>query len=156
MDEKLYIGIDPGVKTGWAVYDPLRVKDRIIEICTKDFMQVLSIVHGIKKGFHWISRDYRPTFYIENPGLNKPTFPRNVSRKAMEKISRNVGANSREAELLIGGIRDYGFTVIECRPKKNKLSRGKMKAKEFQRLTGYEGRTSQHGRDAALLVWGQP
>lgn len=155
MDEKLYIGIDPGVKTGWAVYDPWRKK--MVEVCTKSFLSTLVAVNEIEVGVHeTIDEDCEVTFFIENPGLNKPTFPRNANRKAMERISRNVGANCREAELLIGCIREYGFKVIECRPKKNKLSRGKMKMKEFQRLTGYEGRTSQHGRDAALLVWGQP
>jgi hypothetical protein len=31
----------------------------------------------------------------------------------------------------------------------------KWDADTFRRLTGYSGRTSNHARDAALLVWGR-
>lgn len=154
MDNKIYVGIDPGVKTGWAIYSSSRRK--LIDVRTKSFLQVLVAANEIEVGVHEIiDEDDEVIFCIESPGLNKPTFPRNVNRRVIERISRNVGANCREAELLISCIGEYGFRVIKCRPKRNKLSRGKMKAKEFQRLTGYEGRTSQHGRDAALLVWGR-
>jgi hypothetical protein len=30
----------------------------------------------------------------------------------------------------------------------------KMKAEYFRQLTGYKGKTSEHGRDAAMLVYG--
>ena len=35
-----------------------------------------------------------------------------------------------------------------------RLAGAKLDAAAFKRLTSWQGRTSEHGRDAAMLVWG--
>ena len=45
---------------------------------------------------------------------------------------------------------DYVLVSPQSQRKLNKMSAGKFKA-----MTGWQGRTNEHGRDAAMLVWGR-
>ena len=51
--------------------------------------------------------------------------------------------------LVTAGLERQGYRVCRVRPRSRKLS-----ADVFRRLTRYQGRTSQHARDAAMLVFG--
>ena len=45
----------------------------------------------------------------------------------------------------------HGIDFEAVPPKNNKT---KMTAEAFERMTGWKGRTNEHGRDAAMLVYG--
>ena len=134
------VGLDPGRHTGHAVYHV--AEDRLASVKTLDFWQV------VEDATH---RDPRHTLYVvERPDLNRPTFFHGqTSPRKREKISRNVGANMREATLLIEHLKSRGFVVVEVRPSQTKWS-----ADLFRQITGFAKRTSEHGRDAGRLCFG--
>lgn len=144
-----YIGIDPGVSTGYAVYQRKRGEAGTIrELRTVTFAWVLKELPA-----RYIPSTTRVV--IEDPGQNKPMFDKDIPQTIehllpLLKIAQNVGANKREAELLIELIEALGFEVIRIRPTAHKWTE-----KEFKQFTGYAGRCSQHARDAARLVWGR-
>lgn len=142
-EPRYLIGIDAGVHTGLAVRET-RILRQWLVIRTGAFWDV----------YHDITQNYPPhltTIYVENPALNKSTFDHNEKNHAKrEKISRNVGANAREATLLIEELRRLGYEVIEVKPTKKKVD-----AKEFKAFTGFAKRTSEHARDAGMLIVGR-
>lgn len=132
------IGLDPGVRTGVALYD--RQSKQILEAHTLDFCRALDFVCGFSKD--------EAAIVVEDPGLNRPTF-RHHGQVGREKISQNVGANKAEARLLISSLRKMGYLVRTVRPSSAKWTRDQVK-----RHTGYTGSTSEHSRDAIKLCCG--
>ncbi len=150
---RYFIGLDAGRQTGLAVWDAKgqrfaredapAVWDALV---TTGFWQAYEIVLGFNAD--------DAVIVIEDPSKNRTTFDHGVPRseraaRRREKISRNVGSNAREAALLATGLERQGYRVCRVRPRSRKLS-----ADAFRRLTRYQGRTSQHARDAAMLVFG--
>ncbi len=139
---RFFLGLDPGRQTGWAVWDAAR--EVFVEILTADFWKAYAMV-----------QTYRPAhccIVIEMP--SGATYDHDLDQtpdkaRRREKVSRNVGSVQREAQLLAEGLDRLGYTVRRIRPRQSKLG-----ARAFRRLTSYAGRTSQHGRDAGMLVFG--
>ena len=139
---RIFIGIDPGVSTGYALWE-----DDKLYVDTGTFWSVVGTLEQF-------GRDARPegteiVVVIEDPNLNRPVFPRGVNPAMMLKVAQNVGANKRDAQLLIEWAESWELEVRRVRPVSKKWD-----AETFQKITGYNGRTSQHARDAAKLVYG--
>lgn len=66
-----------------------------------------------------------------------------------ERIAKNVGENHATGKLLVEMARSLGLPVVEVKP-----TRKKLKAEDFNRITGWQGRTNQEQRDAGMLIWG--
>jgi hypothetical protein len=66
-----------------------------------------------------------------------------------ERIAKNVGENHATGKLLAEMAKSCGLAVVLVKP-----SRSKVDSKEFNRITGWQGRTNQEQRDAAMLVYG--
>ena len=66
-----------------------------------------------------------------------------------ERIAKNVGENHATGKLLVEMAQSLGLPVVEVRP-----TRKKLKAEDFNRITGWQGRTNQEQRDAGMLIWG--
>ena len=141
-----FIGIDPGIKTGFAVWCSINKQFDVIKTAT--FWEVYDEITEELSSWEYESDLLTACIVIEDPGQNKTTFQRRTNNKGMQRISRNVGANCREATLLIERFIELDYTVLPVRPTASKLD-----AKAFKRMTGYTKRTSQHGRDAAMLVY---
>ena len=142
---RYFIGLDPGQATGLAVWDPAReVFAR--SLLTTTFWEAYELI-----------RTYDPRtvlIVLEDPSQNRPTFHHNLPQserayRQRERLSRNVGSNMREALLLAEGLERQGYRVRRVRPRSSKLS-----ADVFKKVTRYQGRTSEHARDAAMLVFG--
>ncbi|MBR1575873.1 MAG: hypothetical protein IJ654_05415 [Bacteroidales bacterium] len=63
-----------------------------------------------------------------------------------------AGSVKRDATIWEDALTDYGIP-FEATPPRRGLT--KWDATAFQRATGWTGRTSNHARDAALLVFGR-
>lgn len=142
------LGIDPGVNTGICLFD--RTTRKIAVLATIDFWGVFDFLDAL----YAIMPVESITVVIENSALNKPTFSKAGGNTAlkMQKISRNVGFNQRESILLIEGIRRLGYEVKEIRPSGKKGEKRKWTKEVFENLTGWKKQSSQHSRDAAMLV----
>ena len=153
MTCRYYIGLDPGKSTGYAVWDS--EKKEFLTIETLTFWKAVSEVESLNNyrmietgGKEWVS------VVIEDPAQNKPTFFRpGTTQRQMQKISQNVGANKEHGRLLIERFESLGLQVKRVRP--SNKTQTKLTAATFKRITGYSGRTSGHGRDAAMLVFGR-
>ncbi|EPX3864195.1 hypothetical protein ACWY7A_003488 [Acinetobacter baumannii] len=73
----------------------------------------------------------------------------NHSRQVNEQIARRVGMNHATGILLAEIAQAMGIAVLLVKPTKSKLN-----AEQFNKITGWQGRTNQEVRDAAMLVWG--
>lgn len=62
-----------------------------------------------------------------------------------------AGSVKRDAKIWEDFLKDLGIPFEMVAPKKNKT---KVSDAYLQQLTGYAGKTSQHARDAAMLVIG--
>ncbi len=140
---KTYIGIDPGVLTGFAVVQSEGQKVLFWELYTLAFWECFD------KLMFWHSNNKENLHVmIEDPNLNRPTFYRNgQSVAAINKISQNVGANKRDAQLWIEFMDFYGIKYTAVRPTKTKLN-----ACDFAKLYNIHKPCSQHARDAFRLV----
>lgn len=159
---ELWIGIDPGKTTGLALWDV--VHQRFINVTSGDFFQIQDEILKVQR-----TGAYRIVgAAIENPNLNQPVFMRPDLKQKFQlavaagdqeeadsclrqhsRQAQNVGMNKRDASLYIEWIQRQSIRVLEIRPWRRKVSTGT----EFNKMTGYDKRTNQHGRDAALLIY---
>lgn len=146
--KRYVVGIDPGVKTGFALWD--REEKQFDWVETSTFWGVYFrltesyVLSPLNTEIVIEVAHHAPTFkHLKAEGQNKHT---------LSKIARNVGQVTREAQLLVEGFKRRGFTVIEQKPL-GKAKKAVDDMRDFERLTGWEGRTSQHARDAARLAY---
>lgn len=141
MNHRYVIGVDPGVTVGLAVWD--RLERKFQAITSTDFWGVFDWAEKYPPDtcrFVVETADSAPVFWQRKAGA--------ANANTLAKIARNVGQVTREAQLLVRGLRRLGYDVSEIKPM------GKQKDQEFRRLTKWNQRTNQHERDAAVMVFG--
>jgi len=145
---RLYIGIDPGAKTGFAV----SYRGKLQRVETTDFWGAIMYIDNLVK-----TADGAPiVLVIERPDLNKPVWisrKPGMSKKLQDNIAQKVGANKRDAILLVEYAERMGMTVIPVRPKAGGTT--KTTPEYFKKITGWTKRTSEHSRDAAMMIIGR-
>ena len=137
----LYIGIDPDIdKSGLCVYD--RYADDKMQLFTASFFDVLQTIE------EWNSRR-RTIVKLEAGWLNKKSNWHGGKSNVAQKIAKNVGENHAVGKLIEVYCIRNNYQCHLITPKKHKVN-----AEQFKRLTGYDKRTNQEVRDAAMLVYG--
>jgi hypothetical protein len=156
--KKIYIGIDGGRDTGLAAWDSSRRE--FIEILTTTFW---GSIHKIVNYNNYCKQNgYELTVIIENPSGNSPVFKAEKVYKetkgshrskisASAFVAQSVGSVKRESELIIEFCVERSIDHRAVTPGKNSMT--KLTAEVFGTYTGYKKRTSQHGRDAAMLIF---
>ncbi len=137
----IILGIDPGVKTGVATFVDGDL--RSIETLTHEAM--------IKRIADKTAGNAVDGVLYEDSTLqgffNRP----NLSRKVNNKIARSVGTVDSKCAAIQATCVALGIPVLQVSP----LKKGaKLTAGQFKQRTGWQPRTSQHGRDAAMVAWG--
>jgi hypothetical protein len=122
------IGIDPGVRTGFAIEQD----GKLVQLETTTFWAAYHTVAQL------LSECGDVQVIIEVPGTKANWHG--------ESAAHNVGRVCREAELLADGLELAGAHVERVQPQ------GKIGAELFRRLTCWTGRTNQHQRDAGMLA----
>lgn len=134
---KLAIGIDTGTQTGYAVWN----------IETKGFeeIQTLKIHQALDSvlEYHKLYGD-KLLVRFEDARLRK-WYGRATNAKL-----QGVGSVKRDAKIWEDFLKDNLINYEAVHPKN---IRTKLKSERFQRITKYKGRTSEHARDAAMLVF---
>ncbi len=142
----ILIGIDP--PKGYAVWNT-ELK-YISQIRTLDFWGIIDDLHRVAEAPR--PEDFK--VYIEAPQENKPVWIRKgQSPQMMSKIAQNVGENKGASKLIIEYMKLHDIEYEAVKPTKNSMT--KLPIKQFQAITGWKHRTSEHGRDAAMLVFGR-
>lgn len=137
MKARFYIGIDPGTRTGIAVWD---VKEKCFStISSKSIYEAFEFIRSTFDDFENI------ILRVENPNLRK--WFGNTGREKLQ----GVGSIKRDFAIWKEFCDHHCIKMEEVAPKNIKT---KISSEYFKKLTGWEGRTSNHARDAAMMVFG--
>ena len=136
MKNLLLIGIDPGTKTGLAACLP--EASSIKELRTVGILEPMYTVREYR------SLEFDVFVIVEDARL--------VKYKTSKEKAQGAGSVKRDCSIWQEFFERYGISHQFVRPSK---SLTKWDSKRFQAATGWEGRTSSHARDAALLVFGK-
>jgi hypothetical protein len=135
----IIIGLDPGVQTGWATADPATQK--LLEVATLKIHVAMKRIEVMK-----------PSLVIfEDARKRKWGFGDRDSNtdKYGAGAREGVGSVKRDSKIWMEYLDDLGVPYYGPAPKGTKVG-----ALYFKAATGYQGRTSKHGRDAGMLVIG--
>lgn len=139
----LYVGIDTGVNTGVAVWDTASYSFLSVE--TTSILKAIDVVRALaqkdKANVCVRIEDARQRRWIPN------------SHDYRREIGRAIGAGhvQRDAVIWEEFLETEGIGYEMIAPKRNTT---KLDADAFRRVTKWAGRTNEHGRDAAMLVFG--
>lgn len=136
----IFIGIDTGVHTGLAVWHS--DTKYLAEVSTYTITQAMEHVKMIAD----VRGRENVRLYIED--ARKRTWFGNTGRERL----KGAGSVCRDAKIWQDWCAEQGIECVMVPPKHN---RTKLSAAQFRTLTKWTGRTSEHARDAALLVFGR-
>jgi hypothetical protein len=127
------IGIDPGVNTGIAV----KVNGKYLSVETTMIHKAMSTVAAIKGTCD--AGGHKLMVIIENP---------NASGGSVAK-AQGAGSIKRDFSVWRDYLTDIGVEFRAIKPMKGMT---KVDERKFQVMTKWMGRTSNHARDAAMLI----
>ena len=134
----IYIGIDPGTHTGMAIWDSRKGKFL--------FLETLSI-HRALQVVHHMSMEWEVVVVFEDARQRKWFGEGDISAK-----QQGAGSVKRDCSIWEDFCNDYDIR-FEARPPIKGAT--KVTAEYFKMISHYQGRTSSHSRDAAMLVIGR-
>jgi len=135
---KIIAGIDPGVKTGLALWDC--GEQSFCSIQTVNIIEAMTIL----RKWEWMSDDWLE-IHFEDARLR--TWFGNAGREKLQ----GAGSIKRDCSIWQEFCEHLEVPFQAIKPAKGQT---KWSADYFKRVTGWKARTSQHARDAALLVFG--
>jgi hypothetical protein len=133
------IGIDPGTRTGVAIYDVYN--KRLTKVVTSTIWEALKYVNYFCDGHRCLLRVENPNTWV-NFGTD---------RKAARAKAQGAGSIKRDFAIWEDFAKTEGIP-FEAVPLTKALK--KLDAGTFKKYTGWEAKTSEHARDAAMLCWG--
>ncbi len=143
----IYIGIDTGVHTGIALWDN---RKRSLEFVTS--MPIHKAMEVVK--LHQVNAQENCTklvVRVEDPRQRTWFGTERMSREEERKKLQGVGSVKRDASIWDEFLKDLGIEYEMVAPKRNIT---KLTQETFRAYTGWKNQTNEHGRDAAMLVFG--
>ncbi len=138
--KSVLIGIDPGVKTGVGAIDGNKKIAGSMAIHLA--IQFIADIENNGSNIHIRVEDARQRKWFGNNSAAKKQGAGSVKRdcKIWEDFLNDLKKNSKQS---------ISFEMIH--PVKGAT---KINSKMFQQITGIQGRTNEHGRDAYMLIHG--
>ena len=140
----LYIGIDCGRSTGFAAWES--------ECKAFDAIATLPIHEALDR----VRRLYKvygdDLVVVFEDARQRKWLPREKNAAQYRGRLQGAGSVKRDATIWEDFCQDLGITYEAKAPTKGLT---KWTAETFRKVTGWEQRTSNHARDAALLVFGR-
>ena len=134
---KLAIGIDPGVNTGFSVKD----------LESGKFISVESLPIHVAMAKAMALDEMGDTLYFVVEDARKRKWFGNSGNE----VKQGAGSVKRDSKIWDDFLNDLGHPYRMEPPRKGGT---KYTAQYFERLTGWNKRTNEHARDAAMLVAG--
>jgi len=134
----ILIGIDPGVKTGMAMWNTTQ---KTLTLKSLSIHEAMSRVNSLNGAIN--PQDDNLLVFIEDARKRKH-FDKDVSYKA-----QGAGSVKRDCKIWEDFLTDMKIPFILRHPRNTNIG-----AQRFKAMTGYQGVTNQHTRDAAMLVFG--
>ena len=143
----IYIGIDPGTHTGVAVWDTREGKFLSLE--TLPIHRALGDVLEWSRGtwFQGVFINTQVEVIFED-ARKRTWFGKGDTTAKLQ----GAGSVKRDCAIWEDFCKDYGIPFQAIPPVKGAT---KVTAEYFKMISHYEGRTSEHSRDAAMLVIGR-
>lgn len=136
----IYIGIDPGTHTGMAVWDSREGK-----FLSLDTLQIHQALVEVMLWKDKVGHDLQVVF---EDARQRTWFGKGNTNAKLQ----GAGSVKRDCSIWEDFCRDYGITFWAKPPIKGAT---KLTANYFKLISGWKGRTSEHSRDAAMLVIGK-
>lgn len=136
----IWIGVDPGVNTGLAVWDG----HRFTEVVTASIVGAMEIVRQYA--------DAQPVTLVVEDARKRKYLPRERSNAEYRGKLMGAGSVKRDCAIWEEFAAYYGIPIEMPAPRPGLT---KWDAAYWEKVTGYKGRASEHARDAALLVFGK-
>jgi hypothetical protein len=133
----IFIGIDTGTNTGYAVYNS--ATKLLSDLQTLPIHRAMFLVHELAN-----TNIGNVRVYVEDA--------RQVRFKTSPEKAQGAGYVKAHTQIWEAFLTDYSIPFEMLRPNKKTT---KMDAGLFKRTTLWEGRTNTHSRDAAMIVWGR-
>jgi len=137
------IGIDPGTHTGVAVWDTREGKFLSLE--TLPIHRALHFVHSMKRACDGHGEDIQVVF---EDARQRTWFGHGDT----DAKKQGAGSVKRDCSIWEDFCKDDGIPFWAKPPVKGAT---KVSADYFKMVSHYQGRTSEHSRDAAMLVIGR-
>jgi hypothetical protein len=134
----IMVGVDPGVSTGLALWDRLRQK--LVSVDTVMIHEAWQAVLSL----HLAGALHSVTF--EDARLRTGYFGKNAKAK-----QQGAGSVKRDCKAWADFLGAHGIAYRAVSPQ---AKGAKVDAATFAKLSGYQGKTNEHGRDAGMLVIG--
>ena len=141
----IFVGIDPGSKTGLAIWDSASRAFR--EVATLPLWRAME---EVKRWHYDCLMQNVPFAVVFEDARQRTWFPKDRNSSEYRGHLMGAGAAKRDAaiwEEFLTAL-DIPFTAQKPRPGTTKWN-----ADYWSKVTGWTGRTSEHARDAALLVF---
>jgi len=134
-DIEIYIGIDPGVKTGVAIWDSYK----------KEFIAIETLmIHEAFDQVIYYHNHYNCKVIVEDARLRK-WFGVNSKQKM-----QGAGSVKRDCKAWEDFLKQKEVNHTMQHPIKGGTKLDKV---QFKKLTGWSRQTSEHSRDASMLVY---
>ncbi len=137
---RLFIGIDPGTHTGLAIWDA--IDKRFLQVKTCSIVEAMATINEI-------DNLQIAGLYFEDAKLRQ-YLPREASVSEYRGKLMGAGSVKRDSTIWREYCAYWGIPYVAVAPRKGMT---KWNADYFAKVTGWKGRTSEHARDAALLVF---
>ena len=129
-------GIDPGASTGIALFDG----GKLTQLMTWTPKQLVLMLPSLNL----------EAIIYEDSRLTSPVWSRGTSQAARLKIARNVGQVDAVCAMICELAQEMGITAKGISPRHKGA---KLDAVTFNKLTGWDKKSNQHERDAAMCVF---
>jgi hypothetical protein len=145
MTKPYIVGLDPGVTTGFAVWN--RLAKRLEGVMSGpihealwgvDAMHTAGTLHSV------IFEDARLRTWYEAADKRQ--------RESGAGVREGIGSVKRDCKVWEDFLTARGITFFAVRPQRGMT---KWSADTLRRITGWTARTNNHGRDAAALCYGR-
>lgn len=133
---RVFIGIDTGAKTGIAIWNASAAK--FDHITTTTITRAMEMVRQYKTAGHDV------TVRVEDARLRKWFGDRS------EQKAQGAGSVKRDASIWEDFLKEHDIRHEMVHPMRGGT---KLSKEQFFKTTGYTGLTSEHSRDAAMLVY---
>lgn len=130
------IGIDTGVNTGFAVWQDNELK----AVASMTITQAMSKIKEC-------CPPQMTKLYIED--ARKWIGFHGKTKKSDARL-QGAGSVKRDASIWEDWCKENGYEVVFVKPMGKGL---KKSAEDFKRITKWQGRTNEHSRDAAMIVY---
>lgn len=132
----ILIGIDTGTHTGVAIWDK---PNKQLSLYTLPIHKAMILVRDMYN-------EHGTGLFVRFEDARLRTWFGNAGREQLQ----GAGSIKRDCTIWEDYLKDLGVRNEAVPPKKNCT---KLSADQFKKITGYTNRTSEHSRDAAMLVY---